>query len=103
MKLLCLTVILANVTVFLWEYRSGAFETAEKYPAPPPTTIIEPIVLVSEIKSNPATSINPTSSPAQNPLTIEQPTDKNKAATVKPDNRNNQDVKNQLLPDEIIP
>lgn len=86
MKILCLIMILANITVFLWEYRSGAFVTTEKQPAPPPTIIKEPIVLVSEIKYNPEAQANPTSSPAQNPLTKkEQLPEKNNALNTQPD------------------
>ncbi|MDD2723720.1 MAG: hypothetical protein PHH59_06825 [Methylovulum sp.] len=44
MKILCFVIVLANLVLFLWEYRSGAFVQTE--------TVMEgePILLVGEEK-----------------------------------------------------
>lgn len=47
MKLLVLLIVLANVVLFMWEYRNGAFEPAVKPPQQPGR---EPILLVNELK-----------------------------------------------------
>jgi hypothetical protein len=60
MKILCLLVVLANIFVFFWEYRSGAFLTKQATEQP----LIEgkeAIVLVQELKKppTPTTSTKP--------------------------------------------
>ncbi|MDP1774851.1 MAG: hypothetical protein Q8L15_21495 [Methylobacter sp.] len=47
MKILVLLIALANVVLFMWEYRNGAFEQVVKTSQRPNR---EPIVLVSELK-----------------------------------------------------
>jgi hypothetical protein len=47
MKVLVLLIALANVVLFMWEYRHGAFVQANKT-SPQPSR--EPIVLVSELR-----------------------------------------------------
>jgi hypothetical protein len=102
MKILCLMVILMNFTVFMLEYRSGAFATTDKQPATPMNAGTEPIVLVSEI-ANPALPSNQNSPPANNQLTTEQPPEKSTTGKVQPDGLENGNQNNQPLSDEIIP
>lgn len=47
MKVLFFTVVLANIAVFMWEFKYGAFEETGKTQQQPGR---EPIVLVSELK-----------------------------------------------------
>ncbi|HEY8095052.1 MAG TPA: hypothetical protein VIE65_03040 [Methylobacter sp.] len=47
MKVLVLLIALANVVLFMWEYRNGAFEQVAKLPQQPAR---EPILLVRELK-----------------------------------------------------
>lgn len=47
MKVLFFAVVLANIAVFMWEFKYSAFEQAGKDPQQPGR---EPIVLLSELK-----------------------------------------------------
>jgi hypothetical protein len=102
MKILCLMIILTNFTVFLLEYRSGAFATTEKQPATPINAGTEPIVLVSEM-ANPALPSNQNPPPANNQLTSGQKPEKNTAGKIQPNDLENGSLNNQPLPDEITP
>jgi hypothetical protein len=53
MKILCLLVVLANILLFMWEYRSGAFLTHGKDIEQPLISGAEPIILLGELKSLP--------------------------------------------------
>lgn len=52
MKILFFLLALANVALFMWEYRQGAFSTAQETPAGNIAGYQEPIVLLSELNSN---------------------------------------------------
>jgi hypothetical protein len=102
MKILCLMVILTNFTVFMLEYRSGAFATTDKQPTTSISAGTEPIVLVSEI-AKPALPSNQNPPPDNNQLTHEQPPEKNTVGKIQPDDLENGSLNKQPLPDEIIP
>jgi hypothetical protein len=50
MKILCLLVILANIFLFLWEYRTGALTTRKENPEQLAINGREPILLLQELK-----------------------------------------------------
>jgi hypothetical protein len=54
MKHLFLLLILANIFLFLWEYREGGFNAAKKNSIIESTTIVEPILLANEIEKDSA-------------------------------------------------
>lgn len=62
MKILCLLIILANICVFLWEYRQGAFSAQPKLAEQMTLPGTEPIILIDE---NPENSANHTLSGRQ--------------------------------------
>lgn len=82
MKILCLLVILANISLFMWEYRTGAFaERKEESPVRQDTMGREPIVLLDEVDSNKATLqpiISHQAPAAAIKSDIQKPTDKTK-------------------------
>jgi hypothetical protein len=53
MKTLCLLVMLANIFLLFWEYRSGAFTTPKEQPAQHDIAGKERIFLVHELKQVP--------------------------------------------------
>lgn len=64
MKMLCLLVITANVALFLWEYREGAFDSVKDKHRKQVVASREPILLLHEIDKkslipSPDTSLAP--------------------------------------------
>ena len=52
-KLLCLLIILANLSLLLWEYRSGGFADKEQPTEVQEVSGKEQIILLGEIKAQP--------------------------------------------------
>lgn len=69
MKILCLLVVLANISLLLWEYRSGGFTQHQKNQALQSQTWGEPIKLLAETVQPSAIPQEP---PASNPDTNQQ-------------------------------
>lgn len=53
MKILCLLLILANVSLFLWEYREGGFSTGKPNPKQQPIPGVATINLANEVQKQP--------------------------------------------------
>jgi hypothetical protein len=53
MKILCLLVLIANIFLLMWEYRSGAFTAPKKTPEQQLIKGKEQIYLLSELKKKP--------------------------------------------------
>jgi len=72
MKILCMIIILANISLFLWEYRSGELDS-KKQELELETTLSkgnEKILLISELKSDKPLQ------PGSNPPAIQDSSDK---------------------------
>lgn len=57
MKTLCLLIITANVTLFLWEYREGAFNSIKDQPKKQVVASREPILLLHEVDKKKLTPV----------------------------------------------
>jgi hypothetical protein len=86
MKILCLLVALANIFLFAWEYRSGAFLSHNKSIEQPLISGKEPIILLSELKKRPPPI--PTNVKQAMPLNPE-----------KPDNITKETLQDEAVPD----
>ena len=53
MKILCLLLTLANISLFIWEYRNGAFTDSKTTSEQSNIVGKEPILLASEMKAAP--------------------------------------------------
>jgi hypothetical protein len=53
MKILCLLVLLANIFLLMWEYRSGAFTAHKEKPEQQAIKGKEQILLLRELKKEP--------------------------------------------------
>ncbi|MDD5276933.1 MAG: hypothetical protein PHR16_12730 [Methylovulum sp.] len=76
MKLLFFLIVLANVTLFMWEYKTGALTPVITTPPANATPDLEPLLLVSEL---PPASVQPEAKP---PETLPQPVTDNTAEKV---------------------
>lgn len=68
MKMLCLLVITANIALFLWEYREGAFDSVKDKPRKHVVASREPILLLHEVDKK---SLIPTPDASLVPVTNE--------------------------------
>ncbi|MEQ1740051.1 MAG: hypothetical protein ABL884_09090 [Methyloglobulus sp.] len=67
MKILCLIVILANICLFMWEYRNGAFNADNTKPEQQLIQSTEQILLIEDLKKD-STSFLPPSNDQPNPM-----------------------------------
>lgn len=54
MKILCLLLIIANVSVFLWEYRQGGLSAKPDQPLTQATPGVDTILLANEVEKESA-------------------------------------------------